>query len=90
MSDVEPEKVNAIRDGVARELGLGQSDVELEERAAPGSSDDEPYFVTVRVPRKDWLDDGKIDAAVRAVEARSWQHPAHPWQLRWEWKDAAS
>ena len=49
-------------------------------------AEDEPYFVTVRLSRREGLDDAKIDAALRAVEGRSWQHPAYPWQLRWEFK----
>src|SRR5581483_465594 len=79
MADVEPEKVRAIRTAVALELRLDPSEVELDERSVPGGSEDEPSYVTPRIPLKPGLDDATINAAVQAVPEQAWHHPAEPW-----------
>jgi hypothetical protein len=87
MSDVEPQKVAAIRSVIADLLGLDPSDVEVIERAAPGSSDDEPYFVTVLIPRKEGVTEEAAETAVVTVNKTMSSHPAYPTQLRWQFKD---
>jgi hypothetical protein len=84
----EPQKVTAIRAAIAERLGLELSEVELVERAVPGSTEDEPSFATVRVSRKEGLTDEAVHTAVFEVNALKWSPPDYFVQLRWEWKDA--
>lgn len=86
MPDVEPNKVKAIRALLALKLGIDPNAIEARERTVPGSAKDEPFYVTLLIPRIEGLNDAAIDAAVTEVEAGAWQHPAYPWQLRWEYK----
>jgi hypothetical protein len=88
MTSGEPEKVRAIRTAVARELGLEPDEVDLIERSVPGSSEDEPFYVTllILIPQKPELDDGKIEVALQAVQDLAWHDARYPWQLRWEYK----
>jgi hypothetical protein len=75
MTDVEPQKVAAIRSAVADRLGLDSDEIEVDERTVPGSSEDEPFYVTVRLPRKEGLTDEAVEAAVVAVDKVMWFPP---------------
>jgi hypothetical protein len=68
MTDTEPQVIAALRAAVAEELELGPSEFEILERRVPGSSEEEPFYLTFRFPRKEGLSAERIDAALDAVQ----------------------
>jgi hypothetical protein len=86
VTEVEPNKVKAIRVVLAHRLGLDSGEIEIIERHVPGEPQDEPSYVTVLIPRNEALDDASIESALAGVQEEMWSHPAYPTQLRWEYK----
>lgn len=62
MTNVEPERWQQSEPRLLTGLGLNSDEIEVRERTVPRGQRDEPFYVTLLIPRSETLDDAALDA----------------------------